>query len=96
MRLAYSVIQKRLSNYLGKVRPDRVKKAARELIKRYPDQFSTDFESNKKALTPLVILRSLKLKNQIAGYITRLAAISKAAGESEGESGEAVESEEEE
>jgi len=77
---------------LGKVRPDRVKKVARELMKRYPDQFSTDFESNKKLLTSLATLRSLKLRNQIAGYITRLAAISKAAGE--GEAGEAEEGEE--
>ena len=74
------------------MRPDRVKKVARELMKRYPDQFSTDFESNKKTLTSLATLRSLKLRNQIAGYITRLAAISKAAGE--GEAGEAEEGEE--
>jgi len=79
---------------LGKVRPDRVKKVARELMKRYPEQFSTDFESNKKLLRSLATLRSLKLRNQIAGYITRLAAISKAAGE--GEAGEAEEGEEDE
>ncbi len=71
------------------MRPDRVKKVARELMKRYPEQFSTDFESNKKLLRSLATLRSLKLRNQIAGYITRLAAISKAAGE--GEAGEAEE-----
>ncbi len=74
---------------MGKVRPDRVKKVARELMKRYPEQFSTDFESNKKLLGSLATLRSLKLRNQIAGYITRLAAISKAARE--GEVGEAEE-----
>lgn len=79
---------------MGKVRPDRVKKVARELMKRYPEQFSTDFESNKKLLRSLATLRSLKLRNQIAGYITRLAAISKAAGE--GEAGEAEEGEEDE
>jgi small subunit ribosomal protein S17e len=78
---------------LGKVRPERVKKIARELIKRYPDQFSTDFKSNKKMLTSLATVRSLKLRNQIAGYITRLVAISKATGEEE--SAEAEESEEE-
>ena len=83
---------KRLNNHLGKVRPERVKKVARELIKRYPNKFSTDFESNKKTLTSLATVRSLKLKNQIAGYITRLAAISKAAGEEE--AGEAEEGEE--
>jgi small subunit ribosomal protein S17e len=78
---------------LGKVRPERVKKIAKELVKRYPAEFSTDFESNKKRLTTLATLRSRKLRNQIAGYITRLAAISGATGE--GETGEAEEGDEE-
>jgi small subunit ribosomal protein S17e len=76
------------------VRPERVKKVARELVKRYPDKFSTDFEDNKKVLPSLATIRSLKLRNQIAGYITRLVAISEAAGEEEsGEAGESVEEE---
>jgi small subunit ribosomal protein S17e len=76
------------------VRPERVKKVARELIKRYPSKFSTDFESNKKILPSFASIRSLKLRNQIAGYITRLVAISEATGEEE--SGEAGENREEE
>jgi len=64
---------------LGKVRPEQVKKIARELLKRYPNRFSTDFESNKKLLKSAAAIYSPKLRNRIAGYITRLAAISKAA-----------------
>jgi len=64
---------------LGKVRPERVKKIARELVKRYPDRFSTDFEGNKKLLDSVVTIYSPKLRNRIAGYVTRLVAISKAA-----------------
>jgi len=64
---------------LGKVRPEKVKKIARELVKRYPAQFSTDFKGNKKFLGSVATIYSPKLKNQIAGYITRLVAISKAA-----------------
>jgi len=66
---------------LGKVRPEKVKKIARELVKRYPDQFSADFDSNKKLLNSIVTIYSSKLRNQIAGYVTRLVAISKAAQE---------------
>jgi len=61
------------------VRPEKVKKIARELVKRYHDQFSTDFEGNKKFLASVASIYSSKLRNQIAGYITRLVAIAKAA-----------------
>ena len=63
---------------MGKVRTEKVKKAARELVRRYPEQFSTDFEGNKKFLGSVARIYSSKLRNRIAGYITRLVAISKA------------------
>ena len=66
---------------------------ARELVKRYPEQFTPDFESNKKFLSTVANIYSQKLRNQIAGYVTRLVAISKAAeaeaaGEAEEEGAE--------
>jgi len=61
------------------VRPERVKKIARELVKRYPDKFTTDFETNKKLLESLAKISSLKLRNRIAGYVTRLVAIAQTA-----------------
>jgi len=64
---------------LGKVRPERVKRVARELVKRYPDKFTTDFENNKKLLESLTKISSAKLRNRIAGYVTRLMAIAQAA-----------------
>ncbi|MDH5634643.1 MAG: 30S ribosomal protein S17e [Candidatus Bathyarchaeota archaeon] len=60
---------------LGKVRPENVKKVSRELVERYPDKFSKDFQANKKTLDSLIQVYSPKLKNRIAGYITRLSAI---------------------
>jgi len=79
---------------LGKVRPERVKKIAKEMLKRYPDRFTTDFESNKKLLGSLSKISSVRLRNRIAGYITRLVAIAKAAEKAEAE--EVAEAEEEE
>jgi small subunit ribosomal protein S17e len=61
---------------LGKVRPEQVKKVARELIVKYRDRFTTNFEENKKALIPLAHISSPRLKNRIAGYVTRLMVIS--------------------
>jgi len=62
---------------LGKVRTEKVKKAARELVQKYPEQFTTDFEANKKFLDTVASIYSPRLRNRIAGYITRLVAISK-------------------
>jgi len=63
---------------LGKVRTEKVKKVARELVKRYPDKFTTDFENNKKVVMAHTQLTSLKMRNRIAGYISRLVAIQRA------------------
>jgi len=82
---------------LGKVRPERVKKIAKDMLRRYPDRFTTDFESNKKLLGSLLKISSVRLRNRIAGYITRLVAITKAAEKAEAEeTGEAAEEVEEE
>lgn len=60
---------------MGKVRTEHVKRIARELIERFPDKFTTDFESNKKVLETVAEIPTSKLRNKIAGYITRLMTI---------------------
>jgi small subunit ribosomal protein S17e len=57
---------------LGKVRTDTVKRISRELLKRFPDRFTGDFESDKQVVNDLVTTPSKRLRNRIAGYITRL------------------------
>ena len=57
---------------LGKVRIETVKRISRELLRRYPDRFTGQFESDKQAVNELVITQSKRLRNRIAGYITRL------------------------
>jgi len=81
---------------LGKVRPERVKKIAKELLKRYPARFTTDFENNKKLLGSVSKISSVRLRNRIAGYITRLVVITKAAEKSEAEEAAEVAEEQEE
>ncbi len=56
----------------GKVRTELVKRIARELVERFPDKFTTDFETNKKLVESLTNISSTKLRNRVAGYITRL------------------------
>ncbi len=57
---------------MGKVRTKMIKRTARELLEKYPDVFTNDFEHNKKVVSQLVITRSKHVRNQIAGYITHL------------------------
>jgi small subunit ribosomal protein S17e len=57
---------------LGKVRIETVKRISRELLRRYPDRFTGQFESDKQAVNELVVTQSKRLRNRIAGYITRL------------------------
>jgi len=56
---------------LGNVRTDQIKRTGNELMKRFPDKFSTDFEANKKLVGLLAEGTTVKVRNQIAGYITR-------------------------
>jgi ribosomal protein S17E len=44
---------------------------AKELVRRFPDKFTCDFENNKLAVNSLVKGGTPKVLNQIAGYITR-------------------------
>ena len=60
---------------MGKVRPEHVKRIAKELVQRFPDKFTTNFENNKKLVKEFTNLSSTKLRNRIAGYVTRLVAI---------------------
>jgi len=41
----------------------------------YPDKFTTDFEHNKKMVAELTVVDSKRVRNRIAGYITRLVRI---------------------
>lgn len=54
------------------MRPEHIKRVAKELVERFPDRFTTDFESNKKLVEEFTNLSSTKLRNRIAGYVTRL------------------------
>jgi small subunit ribosomal protein S17e len=59
---------------LGNVRTEQIKRTAKELIKRFPNKFSNDFENNKHLVHSLVQGGTPKVLNQIAGYITRFVA----------------------
>ena len=55
---------------MGNVRTEQIKRVAKELIRRFPDRFSNNFDDNKKMVDTLVNGATIKVRNQIAGYIT--------------------------
>jgi small subunit ribosomal protein S17e len=55
---------------LGNVRTEQIKRIAKELIRRFPDKFSDNFENNKRVVGTLTQGTTTKVRNQIAGYIT--------------------------
>lgn len=57
---------------MGNVRTEQIKRVAKELIRRFPDRFSKDFENNKRMVDKLVLGATPKVRNQIAGYITHV------------------------
>ncbi len=58
---------------MGKVRTEQVKRIARELLKKYPNKIGVDFEKNKQVVMDYTSISSIKLRNKVAGYATRLA-----------------------
>ena len=57
---------------MGKVRPEYIKKVARKLLKHFPNRFNSDFENNKRVVAALTDVSSTKIRNRVAGYLTRL------------------------
>jgi len=57
---------------LGNVKPAYIKKLALELIERFPDKFTDDFEENKVLVEKLTTISTKNMRNRIAGYIARI------------------------
>ena len=57
---------------MGRIKTTLIKRRTKELYKLYGDKFTTDFTQNKALTTQHVDVPSKKLRNIIAGYITRL------------------------
>ncbi|MGQ9530042.1 MAG: 30S ribosomal protein S17e [Candidatus Bathycorpusculaceae bacterium] len=54
------------------MRTEQIKRLAKELIRRFPDKFSNNFENNKRMVDVWIKGATTKVRNQIAGYITHV------------------------
>jgi small subunit ribosomal protein S17e len=57
---------------LGNVKPSFIKNIALDLIDKYPEAFTVDFENNKQLVDKLTSIESKIMRNRIAGYISRV------------------------
>ncbi len=57
---------------MGKIRTILIKNVSKELIEKYPNIFTTDFNKNKDLLNKYAEIDSKHLRNRIAGYIVNL------------------------
>lgn len=57
---------------MGRIKTSFVKHIARELFEKHPDKFYADFGKNKLAVDEFVDVKSKKMRNIIAGYLTTL------------------------
>jgi small subunit ribosomal protein S17e len=63
---------------LGKVKTEQIKKLGKELLTRFPDKFGTSFDDNKVAVNSLTEGATTRIRNKVAGYITRSVALAQA------------------
>jgi small subunit ribosomal protein S17e len=57
---------------MGRIKTTSIKRVGNKLVKRHRDAFAKDFSQNKEILPQYVEVSSKKLRNVLAGYITRL------------------------
>merc|ERR1711933_282940 len=56
----------------GRVRTKTVKKAARQIVEKYYNRMTLDFQTNKRVCEEVAIIPSKPMRNKIAGYVTHL------------------------
>jgi len=51
---------------------DRIKRISMQILDKYGNLFTNDFDKNKALLSQVAMIRSKQLRNKIVGYITNL------------------------
>jgi small subunit ribosomal protein S17e len=65
-------------NVLGKVKTEQIKRIGKELMVRFPDKFSSTFDENEQSVDLLTQGTTTRVRNQVAGYITRTISLAQA------------------
>ena len=57
---------------MGRIKTTFIKRKTKELLKLHGESFTTNFDENKKVTTQHTDIPSKKMRNVVAGYMTRL------------------------
>jgi len=57
---------------MGRIKTQFIKRTSTDLMSKHSEKFTKDFEHNKTAVSQLTDVQSKKVRNVIAGYISRL------------------------
>jgi small subunit ribosomal protein S17e len=57
---------------MGNIRTSQVKRLSKQIVRDFHDQLNTEFENNKHVVEEVCTAMSKKMRNQIAGYVTRI------------------------
>ena len=57
---------------MGRIRPNFIKRIAREAVKKYRDHLGTDYYENREFLETVIRFSNDRLKNRVSGYVTTL------------------------
>ena len=57
---------------MGRIKTSFIKRIAHGLFNDHADEFSIDFNKNKETVNQLAVFESNRMRNVVAGYITRL------------------------
>jgi small subunit ribosomal protein S17e len=63
---------------LGKVKTEQIKHLGKELMVRFPDKFNSSFDENKRIVDEVTKGTTTRVRNKVAGYITRTKALAQA------------------
>ena len=56
---------------MGSIRSANIKRVAREIVEKYPDLVSEDFQKNKDLVEKITNVPTKRVRNILAGYLTR-------------------------
>ena len=57
---------------MGRIKTMQIKRATTQLVKAYPTAFKKSFVENKELVSRYMTTKSKKIRNTVAGYVTRI------------------------
>jgi small subunit ribosomal protein S17e len=57
---------------MGRIKTTLIKRIGRDIYDAHAGEFTEDYSENKKILSNFIDIKSKKLKNIVAGYVTNL------------------------